>query len=85
MYNFKVINISIPDNVFEEVCFMAVGDAKVKLNSNDLVPANLKKGIFLCNGTTSENLTVANIISKYFERKGFIKGVDFTINFLIEN
>lgn len=85
MFNFKVINSNIPEKIFNEICFLAVTDAKAQLKSLDIVPTNLKNGVFSCNGTTDENLTVATILEANLSRKRYLKGIDYTINFLIEN
>ena len=85
MYNFKVINMNIPGKIFNELCFLAVTDAKAKLQSQEVVQINLKNGIFLCDGNTEENLTVANLLEQNLERKRYVKGIDYTINFFIKN
>ena len=85
MYNFKVINMNIPEKIFNEICFLAVTDAKAKLQSQEIVQTNLKYGVFSCNGNSEENLTVAILLEQNFERIRYVKGSDYTINFLIKN
>lgn len=85
MYNFKVINMCIPDKTFNESCFFAVSDAKYKLGNNSYIPTELKNGIFCCNGNSKENLAVMVSVKNYLTDKKYIEGIDFTINVLIEN
>ena len=85
MYNFKVINMCIPDKVFNETCFLAVSDAKFKLSNSNYIPTELKNGIFCCNGTSKENLEVMSSIKGHLHSKRFVDGVDFTINVYMQN
>lgn len=85
MYNFKVINMCIPDKTFNESCFFAVSDAKYKLGNNAYIPTELKNGIFCCNGNSKENLAVMVSVKNYLTDKKYIEGIDFTINVLMEN
>ena len=85
MYNFKVINMCIPDKAFNETCFIAVSDAKFKLSNSNYIPTELKNGIFCCNGNSQENLEVMASIKSHLLDKKFVEGKDFTINVLMEN
>lgn len=85
MYNFKVINMCIPDKVFNESCFFAVGDAKLKLGNSSYIPTELKNGIFCCNGNSKENLEVMTSVKNYLSAKKYIEGIDYTLNVLIQN
>lgn len=85
MYNFKVINMGIPDKTFNESCFFAVSDVKFKLGNNSYIPTELKEGVFCCNGNSKENLSVMITVKEYLTNKRYIEGIDFTINVLMEN
>lgn len=85
MYNFKVINMCIPDKTFNESCFFAVSDAKYNLGNNSYIPTELKNGIFCCNGDSRENLAVLVSVKNYLNDKKYIEGIDYTINVLMEN
>lgn len=85
MYNFKVINMCIPDKTFNQLCFLSVSDAKFKLKDTLPIPTELRDGIFCCNGTGNQNLEVMSSLKVHFKRKNFIEGIDYTINILIEN
>lgn len=85
MYNFKAINMSIPDKIFNETCFLAVSDAKFKLKNTSYIPAELKSGIFCCNGTGNENLAVLISLKNSMYDKKYLEGIDFTINVYMDN
>lgn len=85
MYNFKVINMSMSNKIFNETCFAAVNEAKFKLPDSRFIPTELRDGVFCCNGTANENLEVLLCLKEHFRMKRFEEGIDFTINVLIEN
>lgn len=85
MYNFTVINMCIPDKIFNESCFFAVSDAKFKLKKDSYIPSELKDGVFCCNGSSKENLHVMDSVRDHLTRKRYVEGIDFTINVFMEN
>lgn len=86
MYPFKAINMSVPEDIFDEICFLAVSDVRMKNKNNDYIPTEYKQGIFICNSKDKDiNLSIANSIMKYLNRRNYRVGENYTINIFIEN
>lgn len=85
MHEFKIINVNVPEDIFDNICFTAYNDAVWKENKDTYIPTELKSGVFKCTGKNKLNYDIMSNVEDYLTVKNYISGRDYTINMLIQN